>query len=66
MYRILGGADPAEFTGARSHSDIAALMGRLPSNHSPLYAPVAEPTLETGTQALVAAARVWLKPERVA
>ncbi|MFG2794849.1 amidohydrolase [Streptomyces sp. NPDC048419] len=32
----------------------------LPSNHSPHFAPVVEPTLSTGVQALVIAARAWL------
>ncbi|WP_249227987.1 amidohydrolase [Kutzneria sp. CA-103260] len=32
----------------------------LPSNHSPEFAPVIEPTLSTGVEALVLAARTWL------
>ncbi|KOV60634.1 amidohydrolase [Streptomyces sp. MMG1121] len=32
----------------------------LPSNHSPHFAPVIEPTLSTGVQTLVVAARTWL------
>ncbi|HWG00506.1 MAG TPA: amidohydrolase [Trebonia sp.] len=32
----------------------------LPSNHSPEFAPVIEPTLTTGVQALTVAARTWL------
>jgi hippurate hydrolase len=31
-----------------------------PSNHSPLFAPVVEPTIRTGVLALVTAARAWL------
>jgi len=34
----------------------------IPSNHSPLFAPVIDPTLSIGRAALVAAARVWLGP----
>ena len=34
----------------------------LPQNHSPLFAPVIEPTLTTGVDALVVAARTWLGP----
>jgi len=34
----------------------------LPSNHSPLFAPVVEPTLRTGVAALASAARAWLAP----
>jgi hippurate hydrolase len=33
----------------------------LPGNHSPHFAPVIEPTLTTGVQALTVAARTWLK-----
>jgi hypothetical protein len=35
-------------------------VAELPSNHSPLFAPVIEPTLTTGVGALVAAAHTWL------
>lgn len=55
-YWLLGGADPVLF--ADFHE-----TGRLPdtpSNHSPHFAPVIEPTLSTGVTTLVAAAREWL------
>ncbi|MBJ7457527.1 MAG: amidohydrolase, partial [Thermoleophilia bacterium] len=32
----------------------------IPFNHSPLYAPEQDPTMATGIEALVTAARVWL------
>ena len=32
----------------------------LPSNHSPQFAPVEDPTLRIGVDALVAAATEWL------
>ena len=32
----------------------------IPGNHSPKFAPVIEPTLETGTAAIVVAALAWL------
>ena len=35
-------------------------MEGIPSNHSPLYAPMIEPTLGHGIAALVAAAKEWL------
>ena len=60
VYWVLGGADPADFAEARSTADVIARVARLPSNHSPLFAPVIEPTLSTGVAALVAAAREWL------
>ena len=58
--RLLGGADPAAFAGATTRAELMARVAAQPSNHSPLYAPVVEPTLSTGIAALVAAARHWL------
>ena len=60
VYWILGGADPAAFAGATSREQLLAGVAAQPSNHSPLYAPVVEPTLSVGVAALVAAARHWL------
>ncbi|NRD26291.1 amidohydrolase [Frigoribacterium sp. VKM Ac-2836] len=57
---LLGGADPASFAEAQSPADLVRIVGGLPSNHSPLYAPVVDPTLSNGVDALVAAAREWL------
>jgi len=42
-------------------ADMDALpVSSLPSNHSPLFAPVIEPTLRTGVGALTCAALAWL------
>ena len=60
VYWLLGGADPAEFAGAATVPEIAERVRALPSNHSPLFAPVIEPTLTIGVRALAAAARAWL------
>ncbi|OJY39674.1 amidohydrolase [Pseudonocardia sp. 73-21] len=60
VYWLLGGADPAAFAGATSRDELVAVVASLPSNHSPLFAPVVEPTLATGVRALVAAAQEWL------
>ncbi|WP_252440338.1 amidohydrolase [Pseudonocardia humida] len=60
VYWLLGGADPAAFAGAASQAEIVARVAQQPSNHSPLYAPVIEPTLTTGVRALTAAAHEWL------
>lgn len=65
-YWLLGGADPAHFAEAHSAAEILARVAQLPSNHSPLFAPVIEPTLSTGVAALVAAARTWLPPREAA
>lgn len=58
-YWLLGGADPAAFDAAAVTGSVPA---ELPVNHSPRYAPVIQPTLDTGTVALVAAALAWLAP----
>jgi amidohydrolase len=60
VFWLVGGSDPAQFAGASNAEQIAARVAELPSNHSPLFAPVIEPTLSTGVSALVAAAQVWL------
>lgn len=58
---ILGGADPALFKGATSIEDLQRIVGSLPSNHSPFFAPVTTPTLQIGVAALQSAAKAWLK-----
>jgi amidohydrolase len=60
VFWLLGGADPAEFAGARSAPEVIARVAELPSNHSPYYAPVIDETLAIGTRALRDAARRWL------
>ena len=61
VYWLLGGADPSGFDGATTIDEVAARSRDLPSNHSPMFAPVIEPTLSTGIGALTAAARIWLQ-----
>jgi amidohydrolase len=57
VYWLLGGFDPEVFAKAAA----AGTVDRdIPSNHSPLFAPVIHPTLETGVKALEVAARTWL------
>ncbi|GAA2477522.1 amidohydrolase [Terrabacter carboxydivorans] len=60
VFWLLGGADPALFAAADDLEGILAVMATVPSNHSPLYAPVIDPTLEIGVRALVGAAGTWL------
>ncbi|MBO1335055.1 amidohydrolase [Streptomyces sp. VRA16 Mangrove soil] len=58
-----GGADPAAFAGV--DADTLATRGlpaSIPMNHSPLYAPLQDPTIELGVRALLGAARAWLAP----
>jgi len=57
VYWFLGGADRSLFIGA---DFTQGFPSDLPSNHSPMFAPVIEPTLSSGVRALVAAAREWL------
>jgi hippurate hydrolase len=56
-YWFIGGIDADTY-------DAAAKAGRIaqdvPVNHSARFAPVLQPTLDTGTQALVTAALAWL------
>jgi amidohydrolase len=61
-YWLLGGADPALFANVTSIEEARAIVNGLPSNHSPQFAPVVEPTLRTGVTALSCAARAWLAP----
>ena len=61
-YWLLGSADPAHFAGITSLDEAKAIVDTLPSNHSPLFAPVIEPTLRAGVAALTSAARAWLAP----
>ena len=60
VYWLLGGGDPAPFAGATSAAEMMEVLRDLPSNHSPHYAPVIEPTLDIGIAALVDAAHTWL------
>ncbi len=60
VFWILGGADPAPFAAAKSEEDVLEVVRGVPSNHSPLYAPVIFPTLAVGVEALVVAACTWL------
>ncbi|TKJ22382.1 amidohydrolase [Blastococcus sp. CCUG 61487] len=63
VYWLLGGADPAAFAGVTDRDGLQRVVRGLPSNHSPQFAPVIEPTLSTGVKALVSAARTWLPVE---
>lgn len=54
---LFGGADPALFGAAEA---AGGMPTDLPVNHSPHFAPLIQPTLDTGTAALVAAALAWL------
>jgi amidohydrolase len=57
MFWFVGGADPVTwqeaFAANRINQDI-------PFNHSPKYAPVQDPTITTGIEAMLVAAMCWL------
>ena len=56
-YWALGGVDPGRWREAEAAGRIAS---DIPGNHSPRFAPVIQPTLRTGTAAIVVAALAWL------
>ena len=56
VFWFWGGLDTEIVLGALAEGRIDS----LPSNHSGAFAPVIEPTLSTGVQALTLAARTWL------
>ncbi|WP_296607057.1 amidohydrolase [Nocardioides sp.] len=56
-YWGIGGTDPEAYEAARAAGRVAQ---DVPVNHSAVFAPVIQPTLDTGTEALVVAALAWL------
>jgi hippurate hydrolase len=59
-YWVLGGVDERRWHAAAAAGTLAS---EIPANHSPQFAPVIEPTLSTGTAAIVVAALAWLSPK---
>ena len=58
-YWGIGGIDPETYESARIAGRVAQ---DIPVNHSATFGPVLQPTLDTGTRALVVAAMAWLEP----
>lgn len=56
VFWFVGGTDPEIYAKAKE----ANRLNELPVNHSPKFAPVIDPTLRTGIEALVVATRSWL------
>ena len=56
VFWFVGGNDPKTYAEAKA----AGKLNELPVNHSPQFAPVLHPTLETGVEALVVGALAWL------
>ncbi|MEV6793126.1 M20 family metallopeptidase [Streptomyces sp. NPDC051320] len=59
-YWCIGGIDSGLYDAAQKKGTISQ---DIPVNHSPAFAPVMQPTLDTGIKTLVAAALAWLAPE---
>jgi hippurate hydrolase len=57
VFWFVGGNDPAVYAKAKAEGRI----NELPVNHSPHFAPVLHPTLETGVEAIVTAAMAWCR-----
>ena len=57
LYWGFGGTDPEQYRRAEERGTVSS---DIPANHSPAFAPVLQPTLRTGTEALVSAALAWL------
>jgi hippurate hydrolase len=55
VFWFVGGTDPEVYAKAKE----AGRLNELPVNHSPMFAPVIHPTLQTGVEALVVAAQAW-------
>jgi amidohydrolase len=56
VFWFVGGTAPDIYAKAKE----AGRLNELPVNHSPLFAPVVHPTLQTGVETLVVAAQAWL------
>lgn len=56
---FVGGTDPDIFKKALAEKKV----NQIPSNHSPKFAPVLNPTLQTGLEAMLCAAEAWLGPQ---
>lgn len=58
VFWVIGGIDPVLYEEARK----AGKLDELPANHAPNFAPVVDPTLRTGIEAMLAAAGAWICP----
>ena len=56
VFWFIGGTDRAVYQKAKA----AGRVHDIPTNHNPRFAPVIHPTLQTGVEALVVAAKAWL------
>ena len=56
VFWFIGGTDPDAYAKAKAENR----LNEIPTNHNPRFLPVLHPTLETGVEALMVAARAWL------
>ncbi|MBJ6749853.1 M20 family metallopeptidase [Geomonas anaerohicana] len=56
VFWFVGGTDRETYAKAKE----GGTLNKLPVNHSPQFAPVLHPTLETGVETMVVAALAWL------
>jgi amidohydrolase len=56
VFWFVGGTDPDAYAKAKA----AGRLNEIPTNHSPRFAPVIHPTLQSGAEALAIAALAWL------
>ena len=56
VFWFVGGTDAGIYAKAKAENRI----NEIPTNHNPRFLPVIHPTLETGVQTLMVAARAWL------
>ena len=56
VFWFVGGTDPDTYAEAKAQNR----LNELPTNHNPRFLPVLHPTLGTGVETLVVAARAWL------
>ncbi len=58
VFWYIGGADPNLLQAARREGR----LDQFPGNHSPLFAPIIEPTMSVGIEALLTTSLTWLSP----
>jgi hippurate hydrolase len=56
---FVGVTDPDTYDKAAAAGEV----NKLPSNHSPFFAPLMHPSLETGVQAMVVGALAWVSKD---
>jgi hippurate hydrolase len=56
VFWFVGGTDGVVYDEAVARGEV----NKIPSNHSPMFAPIIHPTLETGLAAMLTAASAWV------